>query len=116
VQLEATFLQLFRTRNDAVAPEKTRTNFTAGLHVGGFVASFLSLGAELRHQRWLSTPKSVAANPVTRDTTTLAVGPRFHVKAGNMWLRPGLSYATGIDKPLTDLTYHIVQLDLPVVF
>jgi hypothetical protein len=116
VQAEATLLQLFRTRHAQLAPESTRTNFTAGLHVGVFALSFLSLGGEVRHQRWLSTPKSVAANPATRDTTTLAVGPRFHFKAGNAWLRPGLSYAAGIDAPLSALTYHIVQLDLPVVF
>jgi hypothetical protein len=116
VQAEATLLQLFRTRNATYAPERTRTNFTMGLHVGAFALSFLSVGAELRTQRWLSTPRSVRASPVTRDTTTVAIGPRLHFKAGGVWFRPGLSYATALDRPLTDLGYHIVQLDLPVVF
>jgi hypothetical protein len=116
VQGEATVLQLFRTRNEAVAPESTRTNLTVGLHAGVFTWSFLSLSGELRHQRWLSTPIAVKANPAARDTTTVAIGPRLHVKAGNLWLRPGLSYATALDKPVKDLGYHIVQLDLPVVF
>lgn len=116
LQAEATLLQLFRVRNEMFAPESTRTNLTMGLHAGYFIASFLSLGAEGRYQRWLSTPKAVAMNPAARDTTTLAIGPRLHFKAGGLWLRPGISYSTAVDKPLRDLGYHIVQVDLPVVF
>ncbi len=116
VQGEATLLQLFRTRHEALAPESTRTNLTVGLHAGVFTWSFLSLGGELRHQRWLSTPMAVRANPAARDTTTVAIGPRLHVKAGTLWLRPGLSYATALDRPVKDLGYHILQVDVPVVF
>jgi hypothetical protein len=116
LQAEATIFELLRTRNETYAPESTRTNLTMGLHAGVFAFSFLSLGGELRHQRWLSTPNAVKANPAARDTTTVAIGPRFHVKAGNVWLRPGLSYATALDKPVKDLGYHILQFDLPVVF
>jgi hypothetical protein len=116
VQAEATVLELLRTRNESYAPEATRTNLTMGLHAGFFAFPFLSLGGEIRHQRWLSTPNAVKANPAARDTTTVAIGPRFHVKAGNVWLRPGLSYSTAVDKPLKDLGYHILQFDLPVVF
>lgn len=117
VQVEATLLQLFRVRNSdsMLSTESTRTNFTAGVHVGYFVIPMLSLGGELRHQRWLSTPASVRANPVTRDTTTLAVGPRFHIKVGEKsWIRPGISYTFALDKPLTTADYHIFQLDIPV--
>jgi hypothetical protein len=116
VQAEATLLQLFRARNEQYAPESTRTNLTTGLHVGYFLASFMSLGAEYRYQRWLSTPNAVKANPAARDTSTIAIGPRFHWKAGTTWLRPGLSYATALDKPVSDSSYHMVQLDVPVVF
>ena len=116
VQLEATVLELLRSRNEMYAPESARTNFTSGLHVGYFPLAFLSLGAELRYQRWLTTPGFVKANSAARDTTTIAIGPRFHFKAGGVWLRPGLSYSTALDKPVSDLGYHIFQLDVPVVF
>jgi hypothetical protein len=116
VQAEGTVLQLFRTRNEKFAPESTRTNLTMGLHAGVFPFSFLSLGGELRHQRWLTTPNAVKANPTARDTTTIAFGPRLHVKTGKVWLRPGLSYSTALDKPNSDLGYHILQFDVPVVF
>jgi hypothetical protein len=116
VQLEATLLQLFRTRNETYAKDSARTNLTSGLHVGYFVAPWVSLGTEYRFQRWLSTPANVKANSLLRDTQTIAVGPRFHFKAGSTWLRPGISYATALDKPLKDSNYHIVQLDVPAVF
>ena len=116
IQAEATLFQLFRARNEEFAKDSTRTNLTSGLHVGYFVASFLSLGAEYRYQRWLSTPASVDANPDLRDTQTIAVGPRFHFKVGSTWFRPGISYATALDKPLNDSSYHMVQVDVPAVF
>jgi hypothetical protein len=119
IQAEVTALQLFRTRNADIpsGADATRTNFTSGLHIGYFVFSFMSLGGELRHQRWLSTPKAVAANSALRDTTTFAVGPRFHIKLSDKtWLRPGVAYAQAVDDPLAASKYHIVQVDLPVVF
>ena len=62
-QVEATVLQLFRVRGDhaAARTDSTRTNATAGLHLGYFIIPQLSLGGELRYQRWLSTPP--AATP-----------------------------------------------------
>lgn len=117
VQAEATLLQLTRVRGDKVQPDASRTNFTAGLHVGYFVLPMLSVGAELRHQRWLSTPKAVAATPALRDTTTFAVGPRAHVEVSKgIWFRPGLAYARGLDDPMSGQDYNIVQLDLPLQF
>ena len=112
-QIEATLLQLMRVRGEDVDLESSRTNFTAGLHLGYFVVPALSLGAELRHQRWLSTPRAVEQNDNLRDTTTFAVGPRVHLKlAEKIWLRPGVAYARGLDKPMTDANYNIVQLDV----
>lgn len=116
VQAEATLLQLFRTRNEAFAPDANRTNLTTGLHAGYFLVPALSLGGELRYQRWLSTPKAVSANPASRDTITVAIGPRVHFKAGGLWVRPGLAYATALDDPIKYLGYHIVQVDVPVIF
>ena len=117
VQVEATFFRLTRTRGDAVEKDDGRTNFTTGLHVGYFVIPMLSLGAEIRHQRWLSTPAAVDADGTKRDQTTFAVGPRLHLEiAPKVWFRPGVAYAQGIDDPMSAAKYRIVQIDLPVIF
>lgn len=117
VQGEVTLLQLTRTRNEAVSPEAARTNATSGLHLGYTFLSWLSVGSELRYQRWLSTPKAVAANETLRDNLTVAVGPRFHFKVSDArWIRPGISYTRGLDKPLSAAKYDILQVDVPFVF
>ena len=132
VQAEATIFQLLRARGDdnlAASNDSTRTNSTFGLHVGYFFLPILSAGAEVRYQRWLSTPTTGAKNATTGvvtstsfpdnrlDTLTVAVGPRAHFKLSkSIWCRPGLSYARGVDRPLTDASYNMVQLDIPVIF
>jgi hypothetical protein len=125
VQAEATLLQLFRVRGEmhASATDSTRTNSTVGLHAGYFIIPMLSLGGELRYQRWLSTPTQlVMGNKVDQpgfamDTVTFAIGPRLHFQvAKGMFLRPGIAYARGLDKPLTDASYNMVQVDVPFYF
>ncbi len=121
VQLEATLLQLTRVRGSALQHEATKTNFTTGLHVGYAPISMLSIGAELRHQRWFNAPFAVDNDKTDTlvDNTTFAMGPRLHLKVGEtMWLRPGIAYSRGLDKPMAAAApnYHIVQVDLPIVF
>ena len=128
-QVEMTLLQLIRVRgkNNPANADSGRTNFTAGLHLGYFFIPQLSAGAELRHQRWLSTPSNIKANPMLmrtqemedtlRDTTTFAIGLRAHLKLSDtMWLRPGLAYARAIDDPMNASKYNILQLDIPFVY
>lgn len=125
-QAEATLFQLFRVRgNDLTtsAPDAARTNATAGLHVGYFVIPQLSLGGEIRYQRWLTTPDRLVMGAkvpfvdANLDNATFGVGPRAHFKIGNsLWIRPGISYSQGIDKPLSDAKYRMIQVDVPVVF
>jgi hypothetical protein len=118
-QLELTLLQLIRVRGDAVQKDSSRTNFTSGLHLGYFFIPQLSAGAELRYQRWLSTPVVVEMDPTDtlRDTLSMAVGVRAHFKLSEtIWLRPGLAYARGLDDPMAAADYNIIQLDVPVQF
>ena len=125
-QVEATLLQLFRVRGDgaASATDSTRTNATAGIHLGYFVIPQVSVGGDLRYQRWLTHPTSrnamgmsVAIPDANMDTVTFAVGPRAHFKFGKTsWIRPGISYARGLDAPLTTTAFNVVQIDVPVVF
>jgi len=116
-QVEATVLQLTRVRGEAVQADAAKTNFTGGVHAGYFVIPELSLGLELRYQRWLSTPVAVAADERLRDNFTAAAGARAHIKvAEKMWLRPALVYVQPLDNPMSAAGYHVVQLDLPLSF
>jgi hypothetical protein len=117
VQGEVTVLELIRVRGDEVQPDKAKTNFTSGLHAGYFPLPWLSVGAELRYQRFLTTPMFVEATPALRDTVTAAVGVRGHVKlSGKRWLRPGIAYSRGLDDPMSGRSYDVVQVDVPYAF
>ncbi|HSS40192.1 MAG TPA: hypothetical protein VLT58_15600 [Polyangia bacterium] len=126
VQAEATLFQLLRVHGDDAGGQSSdaaRTNSTMGLHAGYFLLPFLSVGAELRYQRWLSTPTRLVMGtktdflPANKDTTTVAIGPRAHFAVGRgMFLRPGISYARALDAPLTGFSYNMVQVDVPLVF
>lgn len=119
LQVEATVLELLRARGSEAQADSARTNLTAGLHAGYFVLPELSLAAELRHQRWLSTPRAVENDPTDtlRDTTTVAAGPRLHFKVGDTsWVRPALAFALAVDDPLKRWASKSVQLDIPIIF
>ena len=115
LQAEATVLQLTRARGPA-SQDAARTNLTLGLHAGRFFSKRISLGGELRLQRWMTDAAPVRANPRARETLTAAFGPRFHVKAGRHWIRPGLSYTRSLDDPLRGQGYGMVQVDVPISF
>lgn len=119
VQAEFTVFQLTRVRGEDVQADAHKTNVTSGLHAGYFATPWLSLGAELRYQRWLSTPKAVAndATGATRDNITAAAGVRGHIKlSGKRWLRPGIAYTRPIDDPMSGRGYDIIQVDVPLAF
>jgi hypothetical protein len=116
-QAEATLLQLTRVRGAAVQADAFRTNLTSGLHLGYFFTPMVNASAEVRYQRWLSTPANVAADETLRDTVTAAMGLRLHFKlAETIVARPGISYTRGFDQPMLRLGYDVFQLDLPVSF
>jgi len=77
VQAEATVFKLTKVRGPAASEDDSKVNFTTGLHAGYFLTPFLSVGAELRHQRWLSTPNAVKAQPICTE-----VSPRSFVMTG----------------------------------
>lgn len=125
VQAEVTVLQLSRVRGAKVQKDSAKTNFTSGLHVGYFIIPQLSLGAEIRYQRWLSTPSFVKADEAlpdaqqtgVRDCMSFAVGPRMHFRiSDHVRINPGIAYARGIDDPMSRDNYNVVQVDVPVSF
>jgi hypothetical protein len=121
VQLEATLIHMVRTRGEDAQPEATKTSLTSGLHVGYFFAPFVSVGSELRYQRWINAPFAAEQDPTgaAMDNLTVAAGPRFHIAlGGGAWIRPGVAYWRGLDKPLAAATpnYNGMHIDVPVVF
>jgi hypothetical protein len=115
LQAEATVLQLTRVRGPRTQDGR-RTNLTVGLHAGRFLTSRLSLGAELRVQRWMTEAAPVRASAAARETLTAAIGPRLHLRAGRRVVRPGLSYTRALDDPLAGQGYDMIQLDVPIAF
>jgi hypothetical protein len=118
VQAEATLFELVRVRGAQAQHEATKTNFTAGLHAGWFATRMLSLGAELRYQRWIDAPFAAETGKTSVDNMTFAIGPRLHFPiGGSSWVRPGIAYSRGVDRPLAGtMNAELVQLDVPVVF
>lgn len=119
LQAEITVIELARVRGQEVQSDASRTNLLLGAHAGYFVLPQLSFGVDLRYQRWLSTPAAVRADSTgaLRDALTFAVGARLHFRLRNKaWLRPGLSYSRGLDDPLAQRDYNILQIDVPVIF
>lgn len=115
LQAEATVFQLTRVRGPETQ-DAHRTNLTMGVHAGHFLSPRVSLGAELRMQRWMTDAAPVRADRAAREQLTVSVGPRFHFKSGRRWLRPGIAYTRALDDPMSKRSYDVLQVDLPVVF
>ncbi len=116
LQAEVTLLQLIRARGPETGTDSSRTNFTAGVHAGYSIIPMVSVGGELRYQRWLSDAAPAKANPDARETVTMGIGPRFHFKVGTQWLRPGISYSRSLDAPTSKSNYQMVQVDVPFLY
>jgi hypothetical protein len=126
VQAEVSLFELLRVHGDDKGPQSTdaaRTNSTFGLHAGYFVIPHLSIGAEIRYQRWLTTPTRLVNGvkmdipDANKDQTTVAIGPRAHFAIGkNLFVRPGISYTRALDNPLSGASYNVLQVDVPVLF
>lgn len=109
VQAEAQLQQSIRVRGDG---DSARTRAVLGAHLGTFLGSHVSLGADVLYQRSLSD-----------DLSRLMVsgGVRTHFRAGATSVHPGLSYTRGLgatqhgDMMLTNRT-NAVALDLAVLF
>ena len=118
IQGEAALFEAVRNRGDAYEADEHRTNLTTGLHVGYTPVKQLTLSAELRYQRWLLAPSVVAGDPSKVDQLTVGVGirTRIEVVPDEVVLRPGVAYFNPLDDPMWNNGYHVVVVDVPVVF
>ncbi len=104
LQAEGTLFQLWRVRGERAQPEASKTNLTAGVHAGYYLFSLLSLGVDVRYQRWINAPIAIDkdATDTKVDNWTVAIGPRFHFplgggvkKSSGHRLRPGARQTDG---------------------
>jgi hypothetical protein len=120
VQAEVSLVELARVRGAQAQHEATKTSLAAGVHGGWFATRELSVGAELRYQRWIDAPFVVENDPTGTlwNNLTFAVGPRLHYRVGgSTWVRPGVAFSRGIAGTLAGtMNADIVQVDVPVVF
>lgn len=118
VQAEVTLFEAARTRGEDVDSDSNRTNLTMGVHVAYFLLPMLSAGAELRMQRWLVSSTFLDDGAGANDeNVSVALGARLHMKlSDSSWIRPGLSWARGLDDPLAANGYDTLQIDVPVTF
>jgi hypothetical protein len=117
IQASGTVFQGFRARGDLVEPDVRRTNSSGGLHIGYALWPFFIVSAEVRYQRWLTTPRSVELDGTRRDQLTAGGGFRFDIPFGEQGhFKPGIAFFVPADAPMTTAGYRTLQLDLPFVF
>ena len=85
--------------------------------MGYRIVPLITAGVEAHYQRWLSTPLAVEKDGNLRQQGTVGGNVRFNLPLDNgLLMRPSVGYFVGVDKPMTDTNYRILQLDLPIVF
>ena len=131
-QAEATLQQSVRVRGaeSVDGTDAARTRAALGAHVGTYIGSHVSLGADVLYQRWLSHPTKLDAMTGTRTpiadadmaAVTMSLGVRVHFKIGQATFHPGLSFTRGLDATgptagsmITNRTTAFA-LDVPVHF
>jgi len=98
-QLDTTVIPSVRIKGAASQQDTSKVSSTCGLFFGYQLIAELSLGTELRYQRYLTTPAAVEKDSSTRDNLTVAAGARLHLCAMNLvveTIAPGGETRTGI--------------------
>jgi hypothetical protein len=116
-QIDATVIPSVRMKAENTQPDSSKVNSTYGFFLGYLLVHELSLGIELRYQRFLSTPAAVAKDESTRDNLSLAFGPRFVLDlTDTVSMRPAVTYGHGLRGPISEQSFQLVQLDIPISF
>jgi hypothetical protein len=116
-QLDATVIVSVRVKGERVQRDTSTVNSTYGVFLAYQVFPVMSLGAEVRYQHYLSTPRLVADDPSTRANLTAGGGFRLNLQLSDtVWARPGLCYSRGLRGPVEQQSFQMVQLDLPLSF
>jgi hypothetical protein len=116
-QIDATITPSIRVKARATQSDSYKVNSTYGFFLGYAFVSEFSLGAELRYQRYITTPAAVERDPSARENLTVAGGARFSFEVrDSIWIRPAISYGSGLRGPVEQQGFHMVQIDVPVSF
>jgi hypothetical protein len=120
-QADVTLLELIRVRGEGRDADATRTNFTAGVHVGYLVVPWLTASAEFHYQHWLYNPSldPTVANPAGKPAgqATAEIGVRANLPLSRTVLaRPGVAFGFPLGGPMGTDDYRVLHLDFPVAF
>lgn len=96
-----------RGEESAAASDVARTRAAVGAHIGVYIGSHVSLGADLLYQRWLSHPTKLdfmtgARAPISdadMAALTASVGVRAHFNVGQVSVHPGCRSREGSTRP-----------------
>jgi hypothetical protein len=112
-QGEVIVADLIRVRGEQVQPDEHSPFGSAALFVGGWLRPWLSAGAEVRFIGLFFAPETIDEEPLPREQASWEVGLRAHVPlSGSVAIHPGLSYARGLDAPMTSLGFQVFTLSL----
>jgi hypothetical protein len=116
-QIDVTLIPSVRVKAKNTQPDSSKVNSTHGLFFGYAFTRALSLGLELRYQRFLTTPSAVERDPSLRDNLTVAVGPRFSLElSSSAWIRPAITFGRGLVGRTEQQSFQMIQLDVPISF
>lgn len=123
IQLDLTLLYAIGSRAPVRERYDDSTNFVGQLWVGYAALPWLTLGAELRHQRFVDAPAPIRGadaampdGPTQAYQTSLAGGVRLRIPLGSVTLLLAASYARGLDGWMWAHDDNVFQLDLPFAF
>jgi hypothetical protein len=123
IQLEATLLQLTRTKGEQIDKDVSKTNFTSGLALGYTFTDKIAGITELRYQRWIDNVTVKSAPKPALENLSLAIGPRFTYKLESVTLKPGIAFVKGLSGPIANgehtyptNSYKTIFLDVPINF
>jgi hypothetical protein len=116
-QVDASVIPTVRVKGARAQRDPSKVNSTYGFFLAYRLVPAVSVGAEVRYQRYLSTPSAVRQDPSARDNLTVGGGFRLDLPLSDSnRVRPGLCYSRGLRGPVEQQSYQMVQLDLPVSF
>jgi hypothetical protein len=116
-QADASVIPTVRIKGARAQSDTSKVNSTYGFFLAYRFVPAISVGAEVRYQRYLSTPSAVEQDPSARDNLTVGGGFRLNLPLSEgVRVRPGLCYSRGLRGPVEQQSFQMVQLDLPISF
>jgi hypothetical protein len=116
-QLDTTMIPAGRVKGPDAEPAGITLNSTSGFFFGYFVIPEISVGFELRYQRFILAPPVAERDPTARDNLTAGAGGRLEIELSyTTRMRPGICFSTGLVGHVEQQSYRMLQFDVPISF